>query len=290
MQSASPPPSVTRDAAAARRPPSSAPRPRCRTGTSSSRSPPWPGRPGYSRRSKNSRVLHRGAEPSERRPRAGGGGSGAPDEVPLRLDESRRLPLEQLARPAQSCAQAPAARRVELFDAAARATRRVGSRVRRPHRASSASVTARARAVNPAPPAGAGRRIASRAAWTSTSRQEHELVRRTVREFARAARRAGRRGARPREPLPVRARGGAGRARAHGHADPGGVRRRRRPTRVSYALAIEELARVDSSVAITVAAHHSLGTLADPALRQRGAEARVAARPRVAAGSSRRSG
>src|SRR5438105_13226732 len=30
---------------------------------------------------------------------------------------------------------------------------------------------------------------------------------------------------------------------------------------VSYALAIEELTRVDSSVAITVAAHHSLGTL-----------------------------
>jgi alkylation response protein AidB-like acyl-CoA dehydrogenase len=30
---------------------------------------------------------------------------------------------------------------------------------------------------------------------------------------------------------------------------------------ISYALAIEELARVDSSVAITVAAHHSLGTL-----------------------------
>src|SRR3954449_10070540 len=30
---------------------------------------------------------------------------------------------------------------------------------------------------------------------------------------------------------------------------------------VSYAIAVEELARVDSSVAITVAAHHSLGTL-----------------------------
>jgi len=30
---------------------------------------------------------------------------------------------------------------------------------------------------------------------------------------------------------------------------------------VSYAIAIEELARIDSSVAITVAAHHSLGTL-----------------------------
>ena len=30
---------------------------------------------------------------------------------------------------------------------------------------------------------------------------------------------------------------------------------------VSYAIAIEELTRVDSSVAITVAAHHSLGTM-----------------------------
>ena len=57
---------------------------------------------------------------------------------------------------------------------------------------------------------------------------EHELVRDTVREFARRAGRAGRRGARPREPLPVRARRGAGRARADGDADPRGVRRRRR--------------------------------------------------------------
>jgi short/branched chain acyl-CoA dehydrogenase len=30
---------------------------------------------------------------------------------------------------------------------------------------------------------------------------------------------------------------------------------------ISYAIAIEELTRVDSSVAITVAAHHSLGSL-----------------------------
>src|SRR6266545_5432383 len=30
---------------------------------------------------------------------------------------------------------------------------------------------------------------------------------------------------------------------------------------VSYAIAVEELTRVDSSVAITMAAHHSLGTL-----------------------------
>jgi short-chain 2-methylacyl-CoA dehydrogenase len=90
--------------------------------------------------------------------------------------------------------------------------------------------------------------------------QEHELVRSTVREFAQ------RRVAPVAEELDREARfpyelvaelaelglmgmtipedyGGAG-------ADT-----------VSYAIAIEELTRIDSSVAITVAAHHSLGTL-----------------------------
>ena len=43
--------------------------------------------------------------------------------------------------------------------------------------------------------------------------------------------RAGRRGARPREALPVRDRGQARRARADGHPVPGGVRRRRAATR-----------------------------------------------------------
>ena len=46
---------------------------------------------------------------------------------------------------------------------------------------------------------------------------------------------------------------------------------------VSYAIAIEELARVDQSFAITVAAHTSLGTTADPALRKRPAAAAMAA-------------
>ena len=60
---------------------------------------------------------------------------------------------------------------------------------------------------------------------------EHELrPRHRPRVRARAGR-AGRRGARPRAPLPLRARRGAGRARADGHADPRGVRRRRAPTR-----------------------------------------------------------
>ena len=50
---------------------------------------------------------------------------------------------------------------------------------------------------------------------------------------------------------------------------------------LAYAIAVEELTRIDSSVAITVAAHHSLGTLPDLLLRQRGAEAAMAPRPRL---------
>ena len=40
----------------------------------------------------------------------------------------------------------------------------------------------------------------------------------------------------------------------------------------SHAIVVEELTRIDSSVAITVAAHHSLGTPPDLLLRHRGAE------------------
>ena len=49
---------------------------------------------------------------------------------------------------------------------------------------------------------------------------------------------------------------------------------------VSYALAIEELTRIDSSVAITVAAHTSLGTM-PIFLFGSGGEAGMAARPRL---------
>ncbi len=90
--------------------------------------------------------------------------------------------------------------------------------------------------------------------------QEHELVRQTVREFAErrvapVAEELDREGRFPYELVAELAElglmgmtipeeyGGAG-------ADT-----------VSYAIAIEELTRIDSSVAITVAAHHSLGTL-----------------------------
>ena len=90
--------------------------------------------------------------------------------------------------------------------------------------------------------------------------QEHELVRRTVREFAESriapvAEQLDREHRFPYEIVADLAElglmgmtipeeyGGAG-------ADT-----------LSYAIAVEELTRIDSSVAITVAAHHSLGTL-----------------------------
>jgi alkylation response protein AidB-like acyl-CoA dehydrogenase len=90
--------------------------------------------------------------------------------------------------------------------------------------------------------------------------QEHELVRSTVREFAveRVAPAAAELDRESRFPYELVAEladlglmgmtipeeyGGAG-------ADT-----------VSYAIAVEELTRIDSSVAITVAAHHSLGTM-----------------------------
>ena len=59
---------------------------------------------------------------------------------------------------------------------------------------------------------------------------------------------------------------------------------------LSYAIAVEELTRIDSSVAITVAAHHSLGTLPIWLFGSEEQKQRVAARPRVRAASSRRSG
>ena len=55
---------------------------------------------------------------------------------------------------------------------------------------------------------------------------------------------------------------------------------------LAYALAIEELARVDSSVCITVAAHTSLGHDADPPLGNRRAEGGVAARAVLGRASS----
>ena len=55
---------------------------------------------------------------------------------------------------------------------------------------------------------------------------------------------------------------------------------------LSYALAVEELARIDSSVCITMAAHTSLGTMPIHLWGTRRAEVGVAAASSAAAGGS----
>jgi short-chain 2-methylacyl-CoA dehydrogenase len=90
--------------------------------------------------------------------------------------------------------------------------------------------------------------------------QEHELVRSTVRDFAQqrvapVAEELDREGRFPYELVAELADlglMGMTIAEEYGGADA---------DTVSYAIAVEELTRIDSSVAITVAAHHSLGTL-----------------------------
>ena len=56
---------------------------------------------------------------------------------------------------------------------------------------------------------------------------------------------------------------------------------------LSYAIAIEELTRVDSSVAITVAAHTSLGTMPIFLFGSDDAEGALARRPRLGSASRR---
>jgi alkylation response protein AidB-like acyl-CoA dehydrogenase len=90
--------------------------------------------------------------------------------------------------------------------------------------------------------------------------QEHELVRSTVREFAeqRVAPVAEELDRESRFPYDLVAE--LGELGLMGMTIPeeyGGAG----SDTVSYAIAVEELTRIDSSVAITVAAHHSLGTL-----------------------------
>jgi alkylation response protein AidB-like acyl-CoA dehydrogenase len=90
--------------------------------------------------------------------------------------------------------------------------------------------------------------------------QEHELVRRTVREFAeeRVAPVAAELDREHRFPYElVRELAELGLMGMTIPEEYGGAG----TDTLSYAIAIEELTRVDSSVAITVAAHHSLGTL-----------------------------
>src|ERR671933_1381761 len=89
---------------------------------------------------------------------------------------------------------------------------------------------------------------------------EHELVRSTVREFAeqRVAPVAEELDRESRFPYEVVAElAGLGLMGMTIPEDYGGAG----TDTLSYAIAIEELTRIDSSVAITVAAHHSLGTL-----------------------------
>ncbi len=90
--------------------------------------------------------------------------------------------------------------------------------------------------------------------------QEHELVRATVREFAeqRVAPVAEELDRESRFPYDLVSELGElglmGMTIPEEYGGAGG-------DTVSYAIAVEELTRIDSSVAITVAAHHSLGTL-----------------------------
>jgi short-chain 2-methylacyl-CoA dehydrogenase len=90
--------------------------------------------------------------------------------------------------------------------------------------------------------------------------EEHELVRKTVRDFAeqRVAPQAAeldRTGSFPYDLVAELGELGLMGMTIPEEYEGGGA------DTVSYAIAIEELTRVDSSVAITVAAHHSLGTL-----------------------------
>jgi alkylation response protein AidB-like acyl-CoA dehydrogenase len=90
--------------------------------------------------------------------------------------------------------------------------------------------------------------------------QEHELVRSTVREFAQqrvapVAEELDRESRFPYELVGELAELGLMGMTISEEYGGGGA------DTVSYAIAVEELTRIDSSVAITVAAHHSLGTL-----------------------------
>ena len=88
---------------------------------------------------------------------------------------------------------------------------------------------------------------------------DHELIRRTVREFAEGEIAPVAEELDREKRVPVRDRRPARRARADGDPVPGGVGGAGGDT-LAYAIAVEELARVDSSVAITMCAHTSLGT------------------------------
>ena len=108
--------------------------------------------------------------------------------------------------------------------------------------------------------------------------EEHDALRKVVRDFAEARDRAARRGVGPRPPLPGRRRAGDGRARAVRHPVPGGVRRRRR--RPHDAVHRHR----GAGPGRPLDGHHPRGgrrprRQPDPPVRHRGAEADLAARP-----------
>ncbi len=105
---------------------------------------------------------------------------------------------------------------------------------------------------------------------------DHELIRRTVRDFAAGRGGAGRRGARPHEVVPVRDRGAAREAGPDGDPVPRGVRRRRRRHARLRARGGGAHARGLLGGDHAVRAHLARDP-ADLPVRQRGAEARVAA-------------
>ena len=132
-------------------------------------------------------------------------------------------------------------------------------------------------------------RVRSRAAWTSTSRPSTSSIRDTVRTFARervapVAEELDRESRFPVELVGEMAELGLmGIPIPEEHGGAGG-------DTVAYAIAIEELTRIDSSVAITVAAHTSLGTMPIFLFGSEEQKAALAARPRLRPAGSRRSG
>src|ERR671919_1908054 len=109
-------------------------------------------------------------------------------------------------------------------------------------------------------PVGRAYRVASRRAMDLDLTPEQELVRDTVREFARERVAPVAEELDREERFPYDLEAELAELGLMGMTIPeeyggGGT------DTLSYAIAIEELTRVDSSVAITVAAHHSLGTL-----------------------------
>ena len=141
------------------------------------------------------------------------------------------------------------------------------------------------------------RRLSPRSGWHGLRRAADRRARRELRvnyeltdeqeldpaDGARVravARRAGRRGARPRGAVPLRARRGARRARLDGNSDPRGVRRRRRRHRVvrdrDRRADAHRLVRGDHRRRAHVSRHD-----ADLPVRQRRAEAGVAAAARL---------